>query len=245
MLHSELLRAAACADGVGDVRVHDEEAVHLAGFVAQSLNDPIRVAVLRSPAAPIPTCPVFMRVQLLAGLVHAIEKRVAFLGPFRKRLPKRLSHQLASAERAAVVLVGYLDTVLGPTHQRDAKWGLREEMREPALVYGRPEDPQLRRDLGERGAVPHGEPLEKVRDLLLHRLFGDPEAFGDLFVLEAGGHKAEQGGLPVRQTAADAAPTELTAASRVAHQIATERRPPQHACQPDVRTLFVPAGRAT
>src|SRR5438876_820931 len=51
MLRGELRRAAACADGVGDVRVHDEEAVHLAGFVAQSLDDPIHVAVLRSPAA--------------------------------------------------------------------------------------------------------------------------------------------------------------------------------------------------
>jgi len=115
-------------------------------------------------------------------------------------------------------------------------------MREPALVYGRPEDPQLRRDLGERGAVPHGEPLEKVRDLLLHRLFGDPEAFGDLFVLEAGGHKAEQGGLPVRQTAADAAPTQLTAASRVAHQVATERRPPRHAMPARRSDAFVHRG---
>src|SRR2546427_9672583 len=146
MLHSELLRAAACADGVGDVRVHDEEAVHLAGFVAQSLNDPIRVAVLRSPAAPIPTCPVFMRVQLLAGLVHAIEKRVAFLGPFRKRLPKRLSHELASAERAAEVLVGYLDTLLGATPQAGGKLGLREMVRAAGVGYGRHEGLELHVD---------------------------------------------------------------------------------------------------
>src|SRR5207249_2887851 len=50
------------------------------------------------------------------------------------------------------------------------------------LEVDRPDDAQLRRDLGERRAIPDRQALQERRNVLLHRLLGQPDAVRDLLV---------------------------------------------------------------